>query len=1172
MVNTLRILLAAIILFTTFQVKNTSVLSQPDPPLDPTATNEIILAAVDLVDLAWDPAMYPHPEQKFMRWELYRGTSPSPTNRVTFGLTELTDFYRDQDVPIGPTYYYALRVVRCKTPCLGPGDEVTYNYFDYQPVKSGIFQGTVTRDLLLKPQEYPIGDAGVGPNFSVTVAEGVTLSVPPEVTLVPAAGLTSSGINVMGGSLFITGANLQDIILNYGDYYDPLVSGQGQVTQSSITGGVISINAASDIKIHQNTGAFSIDIYQQGHADISKNTFEGTVSTESSATADITDNMITNGWLDISGYGAPAGSEGGATLTGNTITSVNKAPTAMVDVNIGAKAILVNNTLQWTGFHGSESTVLLWAAGYSGRTTQVTARGNTIINGKMAATNGAVITYTDNVVKDGGSAITVGCVFCSGAQATGQIEYNTLQGGWGLELWVGSEAVSIHHNCIRGNNPGATLDPFLTSPVDLTNNYWGHASGPAHSTNPGGQGDRIDGDLVNFTPWDTTDANCRGEPPVMQDLTIKGVEIVQSVQSLDDPTPLVAHKPAVLRIYPHSRTTTEFGVRYDVSAFRGANYIGTLEGDTNVYRWENLDQILGRTDKSIFLPLPEDWLEGEIQLKIEINRLEAVQEVDYDNNLIYYTAQFNDIQPLRVLIQPIRHREDAYSQPELPDLSLLPGLPEFAQAGYPVPSLEYTILPPLDWPYEMGNMHPDIEFERAEQLLSSLTRILERYNANRTPAQRFQQINGVFAGFLGDGRISFCISNPAWVGGEGVATYCTNDTVRFAHEIAHNLGRRHTNLGDIDCGAVDDETDWPYSDPYSGAFGYYQTLEAITYPSNYELMTYCFPRWYSPFTYSHLFTALQAMGPVELSSANIASSYVMVGGTITKSDGVTFDPVWQFTDTTPPVNPPLGLNYCLELYDASSVLLSSRCFDLTFTNTETGQPVDKKHFLVSLPWTTGVPHRVVLKHLGSPIGQVTANGNGPSVTLVAPNGGETLGDSVQVQWTSADADGGDLFYNLFYSPDNGISWTPVAVDLKNIQSYTLDLSSLAGSSQARLRVEVSDGFNTTFDDSDASFTVGDHAPLVGISSPLDGARVTPTFRLVGAGWDPEDGALAGASLSWTSSRDGFLGTGAQLAVQNLSEGQHQITLTGTDSQTHFASFTITVEVRMPRIYLPMMRK
>ena len=87
-------------------------------------------------------------------------------------------------------------------------------------------------------------------------------------------------------------------------------------------------------------------------------------------------------------------------------------------------------------------------------------------------------------------------------------------------------------------------------------------------------------------------------------------------------------------------------------------------------------------------------------------------------------------------------------------------------------------------------------------------------------------------------------------------------------------------------------------------------------------------------------------------------------------------------------------------------------------------------------------------------------------------------------------------------------------------------------------------------------------PTASISSPTDGTTFDEgdPIQFQGSGSDAEDGALAGASLVWTSDVDGQIGTGATFSRNDLSLGTHTITLTATDGDgaTGTASVSITV--------------
>jgi len=79
--------------------------------------------------------------------------------------------------------------------------------------------------------------------------------------------------------------------------------------------------------------------------------------------------------------------------------------------------------------------------------------------------------------------------------------------------------------------------------------------------------------------------------------------------------------------------------------------------------------------------------------------------------------------------------------------------------------------------------------------------------------------------------------------------------------------------------------------------------------------------------------------------------------------------------------------------------------------------------------------------------------------------------------------------------------------------------------------------------------------------------------LHGSAYDPEDGALSDAALSWWSDQDGLMGRGTTLIVPGLtlSPGWHTLTLKATDSDSQIGAASTDIFVGH-RVYLPIILK
>lgn len=659
-----------------------------------------------------------------------------------------------------------------------------------------------------------------------------------------------------------------------------------------------------------------------------------------------------------------------------------------------------------------------------------------------------------------------------------------------------------------------------------------------------------------------------------QDLRILGMEAIQLTQTLDNSVPLVMGKTTVIRIYPDALGGAVSPVDWRLDIRRDGALLGSFNGQISASRIAHLEQERDSETGGVRVLLPEEWQSGTLQATFTIDPNNTVSELNDSNNTRSETFSFADRRPLRVLYQLIHLVIPAQGIDATPDQNKLPGEGLWLDFHYPHPNLDYRMLPnSLEWNDPMKNVIEADLIIRERRLKNALKDSLNLYNQNPPGGRPYDQIFGIFPGD-GDQYLEFCNSEGSWLVTPALAGYCVINSEFMAHEIGHNLGARHPNLGAEGCNAQDAGTDWPYATAAIQQPALDFLNNKLVPRSTKDVMSYCNPTFFSPHTYTKLYLNMPSTQSVslEVPQAPVSQEYLRISALVYKNGNVEFDPIFHFTSSSTLQNPPPGTAYCLELRDSSEVLLDQVCFDLPFTDEEDGAPVDVDSFMIHLPLASGTA-KVVLTSQGSTLGQVLASPHAPQVTLITPNGGGTASNPLQVQWTSSDTDSDPLTYRLLLSTDNGSTWIPVAMNLQGAQSYSLDTSLMAGTSQARLRVQVSDGFHMATDDSNASFTVTQKSPLAQISLPADGATIRPDDALAGAAYDPEDGPLSGSSLSWTSSLDGSLGSGGTLSDLDLSEGMHLITLTATDSQGNPTSVSITIVVQKPEeVYVPLVHK
>ncbi len=253
----------------------------------------------------------------------------------------------------------------------------------------------------------------------------------------------------------------------------------------------------------------------------------------------------------------------------------------------------------------------------------------------------------------------------------------------------------------------------------------------------------------------------------------------------------------------------------------------------------------------------------------------------------------------------------------------------------------------------------------------------------------------------------------------------------------------------------------------------------------------------------------------------------------------------------------------LRLLDANQIVLYSTKFTPSIAHADDGTSLEvATGSLIAVPvFSNGTT--IQLYKDGVLQTSKTRSASAPSVTITSPPPGSTVSTGSTIQWTWSDTDGDSLKAHVLYSHNAGSSWLPLGTNL-SLTQISLDAAFLPRSAgAAMIRVIVTDGFNTTTAAVSDLVLSGNNAPVVSLDQPQHGSSygAGSNVLLIATAYDPEDGDIPEANVTWTSSLDGVIGHGYALNEPDLSVGTHAIQFAAVDAlglaATKSASITIT---------------
>lgn len=248
----------------------------------------------------------------------------------------------------------------------------------------------------------------------------------------------------------------------------------------------------------------------------------------------VSNNTITASAANASGgiYLNPGTNTGTITVSGNTVNGTNLLQGIVVDTISGVT--VTGNTLSRTGPADVDFRQLIFVGPFNGTSNQtnVTVTRNTVDNNGA----GVGVTIDDSVGIEIGNTSGNGRILTNVTVSENFVTDSEV--GILVSPGVDADTTTIRGNSITGNTTGLARLFDSAEVIDASGNWWGSATGPTVTTNPGGIGNSIGTQTgtaqVDYSPWLTvgtdTSAGTPGFQGDLSQLTANATSPVSNLQ------------------------------------------------------------------------------------------------------------------------------------------------------------------------------------------------------------------------------------------------------------------------------------------------------------------------------------------------------------------------------------------------------------------------------------------------------------------------------------------------------------------------------------------------------------------------------------------------------------------------------------------------------------------
>ena len=432
------------------------------------------------------------------------------------------------------------------------------------------------------------------------------------------------------------------------------------------------------------------------------------------------------------------------------------------------------------------------------------------------------------------------------------------------------------------------------------------------------------------------------------------VYLTQTVQSWDDPVPLLGREPALLRVFvtaPHGGTVTMPDVRTTFFVDGAERHTIHIPATTQAIPPEVIE---GNLEVSVNAEIPASLVVPGLEIVIEVDSdgtldpaLGVTRRIPEEGRM---TVDVRRVPPFHLTLVPFLWETD-------PDLSVVETVAAMAADpdGHELLRDVRTLLPIAD--FVVAAREPVITSTK------SPWEMLAQVAAVRLLEGGLGHWMGIF-GESERGRINWPLG-VAKIGGYVSVSEPQAGTV--AHELGHNLGLAHAPCA---CGSVDP---WfPHTGGRIGAWGYDFDRSALVHPAAPDVMSYCRDGiyWISDFFFNkalnHRLANESATATALATEADPTRSLLVWGGR--DQDGVPYlDPAFV-VEATPSI-PTAGREYTIKGAATDGMPVFSFTFDMPVTADAEGEETS---FVFALP---------VQGEWAGNLASITLSGTGGSATL-----------------------------------------------------------------------------------------------------------------------------------------------------------------------------------------------